>query len=184
MKELATLFACWLAFDLKYRILIVPWRSYRSQPKLGTQRLYICHSGVNPLHGSLRAMLPSSPPAPPFPFVGITVLVLLYLVIFYLVSQDDDLNEDESSIRTGKEENYSGLSIEEIQQLPWFNCHVNTTAICGVCLDGFQVGERCRIDPVCSHIFHKHCIDLWLVRRPTCPNCRSPFKPKETVDIV
>lgn len=102
---------------------------------------------------------------PPFPFVGIAALVLLYLVISYLVSQDDDdRTEDESSssMRASKEENYSGLSIEEIQQLPWFYCCVNTTTICAVCLDGFQVGERCRTIPVCRHIFHAHCIDLWL----------------------
>nr|KJB29563.1 hypothetical protein B456_005G107600 [Gossypium raimondii] len=82
-------------------------------------------------------------PSLPSPFLGITILVMIYLVIFYLLS-----NDKESS----KEDNESGLSMEEIEQLP-------------------------RILPVCSHIFHTQCIDLWFLRRNICPNCRSPFKP-------
>ncbi|KAJ0025576.1 hypothetical protein Pint_08939 [Pistacia integerrima] len=73
------------------------------------------------------------------------------------------------------ENRFSGLSAEEIKELPCFDCGVNLTAICVVCLDGVQKGERCRIFPDCKHVFHAQCIDLWLLRRLTCPICRSPI---------
>ncbi|KAG4207610.1 hypothetical protein ERO13_A03G078500v2 [Gossypium hirsutum] len=116
-------------------------------------------------------------PSLPSPFLVITILFMIYLVIFYLLS-----NDEESS----KEGNESGLSMEEIEQLPRFyysqeNHASATTMMCNVCLDGFQVGERCRILPVCSHIFHTQCIDLWFLRRNTCPNCRFLSNPWITI---
>ncbi|KAK8572548.1 hypothetical protein V6N13_048140 [Hibiscus sabdariffa] len=122
-------------------------------------------------------MLPLPPPSPPFPFLGIGVLVLVYLVIFYLLNHEDHITgHDERS----EEEDRPGLSMEEIGQLPWFYFHVSTTSStsCAVCLDGFEAGERCRSFPVCNHMFHAQCIDLWFARKPSCPTCRSPFETK------
>ncbi|KAH9758683.1 glucose-6-phosphate isomerase [Citrus sinensis] len=70
----------------------------------------------------------------------------------------------------------SGLSLEKIRGFPWFDCQRNLAAICAVCLDGVHKGERSRNFSICKHVFHARCIDLWLVRRLTCPTCRSPFK--------
>ncbi|KAH9692931.1 glucose-6-phosphate isomerase [Citrus sinensis] len=70
----------------------------------------------------------------------------------------------------------SGFSLEKIRGFPWFDCQRNLAAICAVCLDGVHKGERSRNFSICKHVFHARCIDLWLVRRLTCPTCRSPFK--------
>lgn len=121
---------------------------------------------------NLFRMLSSSLPSP-LPLVGFSALILLYVVILYLVV---DLSTSDFSSPSRREENrFLGLSAEEIKGLPCFDCGVNFAAVCVVCLDGVQKGERCRIFPDCKHVFHARCIDLWLLRRLTCPICRSPI---------
>lgn len=38
----------------------------------------------------------------------------------------------------------------------------NDIAICVICLEGFTASDVVRELPVCHHIFHRRCIDLWL----------------------
>jgi hypothetical protein len=44
---------------------------------------------------------------------------------------------------------------------------------CAVCLGDYQKDEVLRQLPVCSHIFHKDCVDEWLVKNSSCPLCRT-----------
>ncbi|CAI0427731.1 unnamed protein product [Linum tenue] len=44
---------------------------------------------------------------------------------------------------------------------------------CVVCLDSIKQGEWCRKLPVCGHVFHRRCVDPWLVKVPACPICRA-----------
>ncbi|KAK9060261.1 hypothetical protein SSX86_020965 [Deinandra increscens subsp. villosa] len=49
---------------------------------------------------------------------------------------------------------------------------------CAVCLCEFTENDNLRLLPVCSHAFHTHCIDTWLLSNSTCPLCRgSLFTP-------
>lgn len=43
---------------------------------------------------------------------------------------------------------------------------------CVVCLGDYQKNETLQQLPVCSHIFHKACVDEWLANNSTCPLCR------------
>ncbi|KAL1804247.1 hypothetical protein ACET3Z_032894 [Daucus carota] len=43
---------------------------------------------------------------------------------------------------------------------------------CSVCLEGLEVGKEFSKLP-CSHVFHASCVDSWLERNNTCPNCRN-----------
>lgn len=43
---------------------------------------------------------------------------------------------------------------------------------CQVCLEEFKSGDDIRTLP-CLHIYHKKCIDQWLVRNRTCPICKE-----------
>lgn len=73
-----------------------------------------------------------------------------------------------------------GLRPEEIKCLP---CHTVDAAgaaheeDCSVCLSPLCEGESCRELPGCGHVFHRGCIDLWLLRTPSCPLCKGPVEP-------
>jgi hypothetical protein len=43
---------------------------------------------------------------------------------------------------------------------------------CSVCIDKFNPDDTCR-ELVCSHLFHKDCIDHWLDNNISCPVCRT-----------
>ena len=47
---------------------------------------------------------------------------------------------------------------------------------CPICLDGFKCRQHCR-KLQCSHVFHKKCVDRWLVKNVQCPVCRSSVQP-------
>ncbi|KAK9047035.1 hypothetical protein V6N11_052899 [Hibiscus sabdariffa] len=57
------------------------------------------------------------------------------------------------------------------------------TLECAICLNEFQDDETLRLIPKCDHVFHPHCIDVWLSSHSTCPVCRANLvlKPGETV---
>lgn len=41
---------------------------------------------------------------------------------------------------------------------------------CSICLDSYEVNNTVRVLG-CCHVYHAHCVELWLRRRPTCPMC-------------
>uniref|UniRef100_A0AAF5Q3B5 RING-type domain-containing protein n=1 Tax=Wuchereria bancrofti TaxID=6293 RepID=A0AAF5Q3B5_WUCBA len=43
---------------------------------------------------------------------------------------------------------------------------------CPVCIDPYRAGDIIRSLP-CRHIFHKTCVDPWLLEHRTCPMCKS-----------
>uniref|UniRef100_A0ACD5WUR6 Uncharacterized protein n=1 Tax=Avena sativa TaxID=4498 RepID=A0ACD5WUR6_AVESA len=43
---------------------------------------------------------------------------------------------------------------------------------CAVCLGVIQVGAMAKLLPACAHVYHAHCVDLWLASHSTCPLCR------------
>ncbi|KAI0495819.1 hypothetical protein KFK09_022122 [Dendrobium nobile] len=53
---------------------------------------------------------------------------------------------------------------------------------CAICLEKFNDGELCRQLPACSHLFHIHCVDLWLKEKLTCPICRTAITNKAQVN--
>ncbi|XP_071385059.1 E3 ubiquitin-protein ligase RNF128-like [Centroberyx affinis] len=42
---------------------------------------------------------------------------------------------------------------------------------CAVCIDGYKAGEAVTV-LTCGHIFHKVCIEPWLLEKRTCPMCK------------
>lgn len=51
--------------------------------------------------------------------------------------------------------------------------------LCAVCLEDVQAGEMVRQLPVCCHLFHVDCIDMWLHTHQTCPLCRCELLPRK-----
>ncbi|GLU21583.1 hypothetical protein SLE2022_377150 [Rubroshorea leprosula] len=50
---------------------------------------------------------------------------------------------------------------------------------CAVCLCEFSEQDKLRLLPMCSHAFHIHCIDTWLLSNSTCPLCRGTLLTSE-----
>jgi len=50
---------------------------------------------------------------------------------------------------------------------------------CSICLNGLDRGDIARSLPGCGHVFHRACIDLWLVREPCCPLCKVAVRPRQ-----
>ncbi|KZV56552.1 ring finger protein [Dorcoceras hygrometricum] len=46
---------------------------------------------------------------------------------------------------------------------------------CAVCLGEFSNSDKLKLLPDCSHAFHIHCIDTWLMSNSACPLCRTPI---------
>ncbi|XP_034077052.1 RING finger protein 150-like [Gymnodraco acuticeps] len=42
---------------------------------------------------------------------------------------------------------------------------------CAVCIEGYKPNDVVRILP-CRHLFHKSCVDPWLLDHRTCPMCK------------
>lgn len=143
------------------------------------------HTMISPDH-PFPHFPPTAPPPPPFPLMGITAIIFTYVVICYLVVNFVGEAEGINGIPSGTEGNSSGLSNQELEKLPCFHFDYDEgkTSTCAVCLDGFLIGESCRIFPACNHVYHAQCIDLWLVRRLTCPICRAPFEARVSSDVV
>ncbi|KAL4569616.1 hypothetical protein LXL04_025258 [Taraxacum kok-saghyz] len=54
---------------------------------------------------------------------------------------------------------------------------------CAVCLCEFSEQDKLRLLPLCTHAFHIHCIDTWLLSNSSCPLCRSTlFTPGFSVE--
>lgn len=63
-----------------------------------------------------------------------------------------------------------GLSPTEFEELPR---HLvgRDGGDCVICLDALREGDNARSLPQCGHVFHRACIDLWLLRQTRCPLC-------------
>ncbi|KAL5750229.1 hypothetical protein ACOSP7_024832 [Xanthoceras sorbifolium] len=42
-----------------------------------------------------------------------------------------------------------------------------------ICLDEFSDRDDCMVGSTCKHIFHKYCIDEWILKNKHCPLCRG-----------
>jgi len=69
-----------------------------------------------------------------------------------------------------------GLTVEEINELPVQTAIEQTE--CAICLSDIQHGEKIRQLGACGHMFHRACIDLWLLRCESCPLCKRSAKPE------
>ncbi|VDP04824.1 unnamed protein product [Soboliphyme baturini] len=45
---------------------------------------------------------------------------------------------------------------------------------CPVCIEPYHPGDAVRV-LICKHVFHKTCVDPWLLQHRTCPMCKMDF---------
>mmetsp|Transcript_18120 Transcript_18120/g.51674 ORF Transcript_18120/g.51674 Transcript_18120/m.51674 type:complete len:286 (+) Transcript_18120:94-951(+) len=73
----------------------------------------------------------------------------------------------------------AGLMPAEIKALPMLTiqeCAVGAEGECPICITDIEPGDVVRRLPGCGHVFHRSCIDLWLLRRADCPLCKRSVR--------
>eukprot|EP00922_Rhytidocystis_sp_ex-Travisia-forbesii_P014340 GHVS01021478.1.p1 GENE.GHVS01021478.1~~GHVS01021478.1.p1 ORF type:complete len:303 (-),score=46.63 GHVS01021478.1:212-1120(-) len=63
--------------------------------------------------------------------------------------------------------------VDALPSLPCSACKLAGTDVCSICIDAFHIGTAVRVLEPCGHMFHKVCIDGWLLRNAVCPNCKG-----------
>jgi hypothetical protein len=68
----------------------------------------------------------------------------------------------------------NGVVQDVLQSLPLYDHddQVNGPGTCTICITDFVQGDKIRSLP-CSHRFHQGCVDTWLSKNKTCPNCNG-----------
>jgi len=91
---------------------------------------------------------------------------------FFLNSEDNSEKIDNICEKLLKKKSENNIG-------PYLKINKNDTSLtCPICLEIFKEGLYKRV-LLCSHVFHKKCIDKWIkncnncVERPSCPICRG-----------
>ncbi|KAJ9140343.1 hypothetical protein P3X46_031002 [Hevea brasiliensis] len=117
-------------------------------------------------------------------FVGIAVLVLIHVCIVGRAFRRGNEN-GQDIVEAGFNTSRNGtrkISNDDLKNLPCFDYMAaqrgeSSFVDCVVCLENFNVGDKCRLLPNCKHSFHTQCIDSWLLKSPICPICRTSVNP-------
>jgi len=104
---------------------------------------------------------------------------------------DNGSKNDDCDDKDDHQKHHKNDSNETIQEAD-YNCFDiegdirDRGTTCDICILEFEVGDEVAWSPNldCIHTFHKDCILDWLMRNPTCPNCRLDYlKRKSDEDI-
>nr|XP_017245558.1 PREDICTED: uncharacterized protein LOC108217230 [Daucus carota subsp. sativus] len=82
------------------------------------------------------------------------------------MDDDDNIEDDGIEDMDEDEANSSFIGVEKGKY------EGKEVITCSVCLEDLSSGMEFEKLP-CSHVFHSNCIDHWLKRNRTCPNCRT-----------
>jgi hypothetical protein len=56
------------------------------------------------------------------------------------------------------------------------------SSYCSICMSGIDVGNDIRMLN-CNHTYHCNCIDEWLIKNPSCPDCRYHFANTQNLPV-
>ncbi|KAL2338584.1 hypothetical protein Fmac_013030 [Flemingia macrophylla] len=104
-----------------------------------------------------------------FLFLGFAAFLLLHL--FLLGGAFHRLRSRPSALNSS-----TAFHPLQINKLPRFRVSRESDSHCVVCLDAFRTGQWCRNLPACGHLFHRRCVDTWLLKVAACPTCRTPVR--------
>ncbi|XP_026522570.1 E3 ubiquitin-protein ligase RNF149 [Notechis scutatus] len=103
-------------------------------------------------------------------FITMMIISLAWLIFFYV----------QRFLYSGSQFRSQGQreeTIDAIAQLPLYTlkdedkCWAIDTENCAICIENYKAKDTVRLLP-CKHIFHKLCIDPWLLEQRTCPMCK------------
>ncbi|KAK7141694.1 hypothetical protein R3I93_015743 [Phoxinus phoxinus] len=109
----------------------------------------------------------------PFAFIGITIITYL----FYAFRDMNRLLR--LAKREMKKETEKAIAKLQVRTLRTGDPEVDSEdTSCVVCTDSFTRNEQVTVLP-CRHLYHKKCIEPWLLEHATCPMCKNNiFKSK------
>lgn len=112
-------------------------------------------------------------------FIGIAMLIFVHVCIVgraFRRGFTNGLAPDSGGAASTTAGSIS-MSKDDLEKLPSFDYSTTkeraSDVDCAVCLESFQIGDKCRLLPTCNHSFHAQCVDTWLLRTPFCPICRT-----------
>lgn len=131
---------------------------------------------MSSLIASSPSSLPPSSPPPPSN-VNTDLLLVLAAAFFFLVCVFTGLAlaVRHAWLNRSAPPPPPPLKRKNLDSLPIVNIRPGLKQIsdeCPICLAAFAHGDRIRVLPQCSHVFHASCVDMWLVSRSSCPTCR------------
>jgi hypothetical protein len=115
-------------------------------------------------------------------------------VVVPITELEDDNDNDDDDTGNERTTEYPPLNLntatieDDGSTTDYFGIHDTRDrgTACNICLLDYQVGDAVAWSPNldCIHTFHKDCVLDWLVRKPTCPNCRHDYlKGKEDDNV-
>lgn len=104
-------------------------------------------------------------------FFIVTAASIAYFV-FISANRLYNLNMHRRSERKLKSEAKKAIGRLQVRKLKSGDEETNSESnMCAVCLESYKAGEVVTV-LTCDHIFHKPCIEPWLLERRTCPMCK------------
>ena len=92
-------------------------------------------------------------------------------------SKVEDLEKQQEPVSVSLKGQHPANQEEDIVDYFGIEAQRDRGTACDICLLEYRVGETVAWSPnlQCSHSYHEDCILDWLVRKPTCPNCRNNY---------
>mmetsp|Transcript_31536 Transcript_31536/g.35311 ORF Transcript_31536/g.35311 Transcript_31536/m.35311 type:complete len:511 (-) Transcript_31536:229-1761(-) len=104
---------------------------------------------------------------------------------------DDDDGDGDGGIKDDHKKHHKNDSNETIEEADYSCFDVegdirDRGTTCDICILEFEVGDKVAWSPNldCIHTFHKDCILDWLMRKPTCPNCRLDYLKRKNDEYI
>ncbi|KAJ3679209.1 hypothetical protein LUZ60_017220 [Juncus effusus] len=108
-----------------------------------------------------------------FLFASVSAILLLHICLAGYALRRHHHNQ----LDTNPNNPNSGLCSDDLKRMASFRWPWPPDRSCAVCLEKVKQGEMCRKLRACQHVFHKGCVDKWLVLSPNCPLCREAVRP-------
>ncbi|XP_030621476.1 RING finger protein 148 [Chanos chanos] len=110
-----------------------------------------------------------------FTFFGVTAIALGYFVVLTIRRLYHARQErlQQRHLKTVAKKAIDKLQVRTLRRNdPEVESNVESnTNSCAVCIESFRHGDVVTVLP-CSHLFHKTCIEPWLLEHRTCPMCK------------
>ncbi|TVU08680.1 hypothetical protein EJB05_42091, partial [Eragrostis curvula] len=114
---------------------------------------------------------------------GTAIIVVLVIFCRYRVRRRTPVTAAGAEGDTAEEQHQVGVDIAKLPEFAYTESSRRRSggggdgAQCSVCLGAVQPGEKVRRLPLCKHLYHVECIDMWLASHTTCPLCRADVEP-------